>query len=241
MRRRWPALALALGTSVFAFGWSSVRQARAATVGYWRFEEGTAGTAATGTNSIPDSSGNGNNATPFNGPVYVSDVPGPTVPGTGAANGLALSFDGTSQRVFIPDSPSLAPTKSLTLEAYLKPASLVSGNFFDQEQVLFRGDDRSSLDPYELYKIDGNIYFAITDAKDRFVSLQAPLPAAGRWTFVAGTLDDATGVMDLYVNGRLAATTTTTVRPFGRWTRLESRGSASATFNRRLSPSGTPA
>jgi hypothetical protein len=37
----------------------------------------------------------------------------------------------------------------------------------------------------------------------------------GNWTHVAGTLDDATGLLRLYTNGVVAAETNTTVRPLG--------------------------
>jgi hypothetical protein len=36
-----------------------------------------------------------------------------------------------------------------------------------------------------------------------------------QWFHVAGTLDDATGNMKLYVNGNLVASTTTSIRPLG--------------------------
>ena len=44
----------------------------AATVAWWRFEEGTPNTAASGSGSIVDSSVHLNHGTPFGGPIYRS-------------------------------------------------------------------------------------------------------------------------------------------------------------------------
>jgi hypothetical protein len=189
--------------------------AHAGTEGYWRFEEGTAGSAASGTGTIVDSSGNGNSGTPIDGPLYSSDVPVSTVPATGATDKLSMSFNGTNQRIFIPDSSSLAITQSLTLEAYIKPLSATSGGPYEQEQIVFRGDDRGGYDPYQLFKQNGNLVFEVTDASNDSAEVTAPLPAIGQWMYVGGTLDDSTGNMDLYINDNLVASTTTSIRPYG--------------------------
>jgi hypothetical protein len=198
---------------VFSF---AVGSAQAATVAYWRFEEGAANTAAMGTGTILDSSGNGNNGTAVNGPVYSNNVPTATIPGTGAADSLSMSFNGTSQSVFIPDDSDLALTQSLTLEAYIDPLSVhsISGSPTDGEVIIFRGDTRNGTDPYKLLIRNGDLTFEIADASDDQVSVAVPFDAVNRWTEVAGTLDNATGVMDLYENGDLVATTSTSVRPF---------------------------
>ena len=128
----------------------------AATVAYYRFENGTANTAASGTNSILDSSGNGLNGTPVNGPVYTSNVPVNPVPQTGATNNLSMQFNGIDQRISIPDSPQFQLTHSLTLEAYIDPYTIPSDCLW--HQILFRGDDRAGFDPYFLsgheYSVD---------------------------------------------------------------------------------------
>lgn len=195
--------------AIFALG--SAAATHAAVVGYWRFEEGTAGDAASGTGTIIDSSPTGDNGTAINSPIYSSDVPTSVIPSTGAANTLSMSFNGTNQRIAIPDNPALAITQSLTLEAYINP--LVATNTHT-EQVVFRGDNRGGLDPYKITKINGNLDFQISDANGDTSTVTAAIPNIGQWLFVAGTLNDATGAMDLYFNDTLVASTTTTIRPY---------------------------
>ena len=84
------------------------------TIAYWRFEEGSSNMAATGANTILDSSGNNLNGTPIGGPVYRSSVAENPIPLTGQPNRLSLDFNGTNQRIFIPDNPLFALTHSLT-------------------------------------------------------------------------------------------------------------------------------
>src|SRR5580658_6576063 len=98
------------------------------TVAYWRFEEGTAGKAASGAaGAILDSSGNGLNGTAVDGPVYESTVPTATIPQTGQADKLAMDFNGTDQRISIPNYSALAFTGSFTIEAYIDVEKTTSG------------------------------------------------------------------------------------------------------------------
>src|SRR5262249_7764155 len=70
------------------------------------------------------------------------------------------------------------------------------------------------LDPFVLgVQPNGNLSFAVTPAVNNGSNIQTPI-STGQWTHIAATLDDATGLMSLYVNGALAAQTTTDVRPF---------------------------
>lgn len=179
----------------------------------WRFQEGAAGQLATGT--IVDSSGNGLNGTAFNRPVYSSNVPFASVPQTGRQDDVSLALNGTNQRVFVPDSPSLALTHSLTIEALVYVTAVPKDS---QGYVFFRGDDRGGLDPYTLaIQSWGNSVaanFNIDDASGHSANVSAQLPGLDQWVDIVGTLDDATGVMRLYVNGAVAAATATSVRPF---------------------------
>ena len=126
--------------------------------------------------------------------------------------GQAFSFDGADDSANVADSSSLAFTQSFTIEGWIKVNGLPTNYNFGS--IMFRGDDRGGLDPYSLgVEPNGNLSFQITAAVHAPTSIQTPL-AIGQWTHVAATLDDATGLMSLYVNGALAAQSTTDVRPF---------------------------
>jgi hypothetical protein len=173
---------------------------RAATVAYYKFDNGMAGEAAIGAGTILDSSGNGLDGTPFRKPKYV--------PSTNPDSTLALNFDGTFARVFVPDNPLLRLTHSLTLEAYVYLRSQ-DGNGV----VVIRGDSRYDFDPYYLVvNEDGVLFFQVESAPHVVSQVSTTLPVH-QWVHVAGTLDDATGMQALYVNGSLVDSTVTTIRP----------------------------
>jgi hypothetical protein len=127
--------------------------------------------------------------------------------------GQAFSFNGSYSRAEVADSSSLAFTGSFTIEGWIKVNGLpASGSHGD---IMFRGDD--GLAPYYLsVEPDGNLHFQVRAAATLDTNgcgLETPI-STGQWTHVAATLDDATGLMSLYVNGTLAAQTTTDERPF---------------------------
>ncbi|HVM47833.1 MAG TPA: LamG-like jellyroll fold domain-containing protein [Candidatus Acidoferrum sp.] len=115
---------------------------------------------------------------------------------------------GTYNAVQIADQPAYALTNSLSIEAWVRPRG-------DGFVIFWRGDNRVGLDPYYL-SMQGNtgITFGISDAAGNSASVSAPL-AYNQWWHVAATLDGASGTMNLYTNGTLAAQSNTTVRPFG--------------------------
>ena len=168
----------------------------------WKFDEGTANTEASGYLSILDTSGNNLHGTPLNGPTYRA-VP---------YGGLGLQFDGVDDRVTVSDDPLFRITKSLTIEASVRVDYLTGKN----QTILERMDDRSGLDPYllQVYKT-GVAHFRINDGLGSFADLKSPdaLPL-GVFAHVAGTLDDGTGAMKLWVNGKIVAEMDTDVRPF---------------------------
>lgn len=184
----------------------------ATTIGYWRFEEGTADTVATGSNSVLDSSGNELHGTPVAGPVYRADVPGWSNP----PSTRSMEFDGISgHRVVVPDGPLVTLTQSLTLEAFIKARPLMPGTG-GVGDIVFRADNRPGLDPYQLGVGGGGnvLQFQIQNASNQTALIMATIPY-NAWLHVAGTLDDATGAMKLFVNGTEVASTITSIRPLG--------------------------
>jgi hypothetical protein len=131
--------------------------------------------------------------------------------------GQAFSFNGTNGWAALGDPSSLAFTSSFTIEGWIKVNGLpFSYNF---GSIMFRGDDRGGLDPYQLIiQPNGDLEFGICGAPGTpttgSAGIEAPI-VLGQFVHVAATLDDATGMMTLYENGAVVAQATTTVRPFG--------------------------
>lgn len=126
--------------------------------------------------------------------------------------GQAFSVNGSSYFA-IPDAPSFALTRSLSIDAWVKVTAFPASGH--QGKILFRGDDLPSLDPYYLAVTDtGKARFHIENSSGAEVNVEAAI-SLGQFVHVTGTLDDATGLMTLYLNGTQAAQTTTATRPFG--------------------------
>ncbi len=141
---------------------------------------------------------------------------GTLINGTGYATGQvgsAFRLDGVDDRIGVADAPTLALTGSISIEAWVK-ANAYPAEGSGHGLILFRGDDRGGLDPYQLtLGEDGLIKFQISSLSGG-AGVQAPLPV-GQFVHVAGTLDDATGEMKLYLNGVLVSQSITAERPFG--------------------------
>lgn len=139
-------------------------------------------------------------------------------PGTSfvdAPGGRALSLTGSHAGIEVADDNRLALTKSLSIGCWLYLDEFVNGdNTSPGAQVLFRGDDRPGIDPYHLTVMaDGNLIFAVEDGRGGVAYVRGEIPLH-RWFRVWASLDDATGAMQLGVDGRLVAQAITTIRPF---------------------------
>ncbi len=131
----------------------------------------------TGDNTPSDSVGS-NDATFYNGTTY-----------TAGQVGQAFRFDGNNDRAIIADDPSLALTGSLSIEAWANADSYATKHGI----ILFRGDDRDGLDPYQLtVTSSGQLRFGISGGGTDGAGVAAPMPL-GEFVHVVGTLDDATG------------------------------------------------
>jgi len=197
MRNKQTWLIPAITTLALCLPGSSVY---ATTIAHWMFDASAPGVTAMGAGSILDSSGNGHNGTPFGGPIYQA-VPG---------GGTGLQFDGINDRVFVADSLDFS-VSSMTVEAIVSLDSLPSAMGLDQ--IVFRGDSRAGLDPFYLGVLGGKLRFFIEDTTGPIALLSPdPLPT-GELLHVAGSIDNATGAMKLFINGAEVASATTSKRP----------------------------
>jgi hypothetical protein len=146
-------------------------------VAAYNFDEGSGTT-------VIDDSGNGNNGT-------ISKAKWSTA----GKFGGALSFNGTSAQVTIPDSASLRLTTGMTLESWVYPTAVTSA----WRTAIYKGV--SSSDDYYLQPtsdttvpVDG----VVTNASTAVEKGTSALPV-NTWTFLAATYDGAS--VRLYVNG----------------------------------------
>lgn len=153
-------------------------------VAAYSFDEG-AGT------TVADASGNNNTGT----------LVGATWTGSGKING-ALSFDGTSSRVDVPNAASLQLSTAMTLEAWVNPTTITS----KWRDVIYKGRDN-----YFLAATSTNaskpVGAGIIGGINTKAYGTAPL-ATGTWTHLAATYDGA--ALRFYVNGTLVRTTAVT-------------------------------
>jgi hypothetical protein len=177
-------------------------QSQAATVGYWRFEEGTANTVATGL--VLDSSGAGNHGTPFGAPTYRSDVPVAVVPQTGEANHLSLELTTIDDFVAFASAFPLNNPGDMTFEFWLKWQNIQSGS------VIFGRPD--TVDDVNRFQLQANFDFTlgldyVSPSGDLHVLAGSGLPqngvpfSPGKWGHVA--IVRQANTYRLYVNGVL--------------------------------------
>jgi hypothetical protein len=145
-------------------------------VAAYGFEEGAGA-------NVFDLSGNGNTGA-INGATWIS---------TGKF-GNALSFNGTSNYVTVPDSSSLHLTTGKTLEAWVYPTSS-NGK---QDIIIKQG---TNIDVYNLYSRSSSA--GVPEANvlvggSNKTALGSALPV-NTWTYLAGTYDGT--ILRLYING----------------------------------------
>jgi hypothetical protein len=197
-----PALALLLAGALLLLS----APADATTVGYWRFEEGTADNVAAGAASILDETANNNDGSPVGNPVYRSEIPENPLSGTGAANALSLELDGSGDYVSIPHSASLDLSDGFTVEFWMKgnpsqPDNLYlvvdkSHGWVDATGWLFQGNSSTGQLGFGLG--DGGGFPAVSSSGSLLDDV---------WHHVAGSYDstDTGQELKFYIDGELEA------------------------------------
>jgi PKD repeat protein len=116
----------------------------------------------------------------------------------------AATFNGSTSRITVPNSPSLNPT-NITVEAWIYP----TGQYQDHDIV-----DKTDSDSISGYKLGFRseapfLYFSINVAAGhRMEAVCEDSIGLNQWTHVAGTWDDETKDIAIYVNGELKGTNT---------------------------------
>ena len=173
--------ALLLLGSVIALAAASPAYAANGPVASWPFDEGS-GTA------VHDTSGHGNNGVISGDAQWVSGF-----------SGSALSFDGNTGRMRVPDSASLDPTTAVSVSAWIR-ATEPQGDF---NYILAKGASGCLAASYGLYTgPNGGLMFYV--ARNRGLSYTRSPDAGhgvwnGSWHFVVGTYDGSS--VRLYVDG----------------------------------------
>jgi len=152
-------------------------------VGYWKLDEGSG-------NIAHDSSGNGNDGT-VNGASWTA----------GISNG-ALQFDGISNYVGIPSSPSLTLSgNQVSLELWIKPTITLNSSLASRINIMDKGDGYG----FQMEANDARINFFVNIGyADQWLSSETSDWKAGTWYHIAGTYDGTNE--SIYVNGALENT-----------------------------------
>ncbi len=183
--------------------------AAANTVAHYRFEDGSAGTAAT---QATDSSPTGDHMNVItdgdNSPVFSSDVPVSTIPGTGDANNLSIDIADAAVGFQGTDAQGLSNVvfDDITIELWINFSDTGGWQTFvgrDDLQNQTGGDT-----PFLQFQNTEGGQFRIFwyDRAEVGHDLVAFTPSANTWYHVAVVGDSSAGTMSLYVDGAQVAT-----------------------------------
>ena len=156
-------------------------------------------------------------------------------------NKTALSFNGSSDYVEVPDAPALDPT-TLSLETWVNFMSLDATNPAEPglQFLIYKGDSQPGTSPWVPIRftrsgLAGQDYFAftLTGTSGQVITLTSQTTVqTGQWYQVAATYDGTTA--QLYINGNLEASTTATITPAYAPTPLYFGSTGNASFDGKL-------
>jgi hypothetical protein len=162
---------------------AAVIQPHPGLVGWWRFNDGS-GTVAS------DSSGFGNKGAIY-GATWVAGLYG----------GDALSFNGVSDYVSIPDSPSLEfGTGSFSVAAWLNPQVKTNGASWENNAYLDMGSYSVFL---SVLRNDNGFRVYLSDGTHNVDHSTFTTLTAGTWIYVVVVVSRATNTAYLYLNSAL--------------------------------------
>ena len=166
-----------------------------ALVGWWKMDEGSGTTTA-------DSSGNGNTGTLTNSPTWTT---------SGEIND-ALSFNGTTQLVNVPDVASLQIPGSWTVATWV---NLNSPRATSRDTMIVKSTT-SMYANYNLFLDNGSVTaglgwaIAYTSGCGVTMTKLTTTPSTGVWYHVAGVYNSVAQTLTLYVNGSNVASNSVT-------------------------------
>ena len=170
-------------------------------VGWWKFDEGSGTTAY-------DSSGNGHDGTFMGDPQWVA-----------GKFGGALEFDGSADLVNVPDDFRLdfldGSTPTFTVEFWFKTTGVGTGTRFMGGPAILdrrRRGKPTSVQFHFMIDLVGKIRFCICDdnSTTRLNIVSTTIINDGFWHHAAG-VRDGTSNWELYVDGNLEASSSTTM------------------------------
>ena len=165
-------------------------------VGYWKFDEGYGTTV--------NNAGNG-------GPILNGTLNGPTWNNNGKI-GKALSFDGSSSYVSVPDNNSL-DANSWSIGGWFNPTDTVLTGSDRQSLISKWQDSTGQKINYYLYINTSGKFAAVVststcDTAGKTVTGTTTVQAS-KWYHVIATFNETTGDLKIYVNGILENTNST--------------------------------
>lgn len=162
--------------------------------GWWPFYEGSGATAR-------DTSGNHDDGALSGGVQW-----------TGGYFGPAITFDGKTGRVYVPNRPSLEPASQISVAAYVKATS--PGAF---KYIVSKGASGCIASSYALYTgASGGLRFYISQNNGNSYTVSPDAGTGvwdGKWHFVVGTYDGS--AVHMYVDGTQVGTGTPVTGPIG--------------------------